>query len=275
MPRPRYVYPEHLREYAEGMPAAPGVYVFHGDEEQLPLYIGKSVNLRARVLSHLRNRREARMLRQSRRISHERTAGEVGALLLEARLVKERYPLLNRRLRRNFRLCSLRFAGKVPEIVYAQEVDFAVEPRLYGLFWSRRAALELLESIADEERLCLGAMGLEKLPRGRACFRSRIGKCAGLCDGAESLTDHHGRLQARLDAHALRCWSWPGALGMVERDEDGRLEIHVVRNWCHLGTATSIEAARALSRVTAGFDADCYRILARPLLQASVELIAL
>lgn len=275
MPRLRHTYPEHLRGFAEDMPAAPGVYIFHGDDEQLPLYIGKSVNLRARVLSHLRNRREARMLRQSRRITYERTAGEVGALLLEARLVKERYPLLNRRLRRNFRLCSLRFAGKAPEIVYAQEVDFAVEPRLYGLFWSRRAALELLESFADEERLCLGALGLEKLPRGRACFRSRIGRCAGVCEGAEPLAAHHARLQARLDAHALACWSWPGALGLVERDADGRTDIHVVRNWCHLGTAPDVAAARALSRVTAGFDADCYRILARPLLHGSVEVLPL
>lgn len=275
MPRLRYVYPEHLRGFAEDMPAAAGVYIFHGDDEQLPLYIGKSVNLRARVLSHLRNPREARMLRKSRRITHERTAGEVGALLLEARLVKERYPLLNRRLRRNFRLCSLRFAGKAPEIVYAQEVDFAVEPRLYGLFWSRRAALDLLESFADEERLCLGALGLEKLPRGRACFRSRIGRCSGVCEGAEPLANHQARLQARLDAHALACWSWPGALGLVERDEDGRTDIHVVRNWCHLGTAADLDAARALSRVTAGFDADCYRILARPLLHGSVELVPL
>ena len=110
----RYQYPEHLREIAESIPAAPGVYIFHGDDEHLPLYIGKSINLRDRVFSHLRNRREARMLRQTRRVSHHRTAGNIGALLLESRLVKERYPLLNRQLRRNFRLCSLKLRTRRP-----------------------------------------------------------------------------------------------------------------------------------------------------------------
>lgn len=37
------------------MPDAPGVYIFHGAEGDLPLYIGKSVQLRSRLLAHLRN----------------------------------------------------------------------------------------------------------------------------------------------------------------------------------------------------------------------------
>ena len=78
----------HLRDMATGLPSAPGVYIFHGQEGTLPLYIGKSVNLRSRVLSHLRNPDEANLLRQTRRISHIRTAGEIGALLLEASLIK-------------------------------------------------------------------------------------------------------------------------------------------------------------------------------------------
>jgi excinuclease Cho len=41
----------------------------------VPLYIGKSVNLRSRVLSHLRNGDEASLLRQTRRISHICTIG--------------------------------------------------------------------------------------------------------------------------------------------------------------------------------------------------------
>jgi excinuclease Cho len=69
---------------AAELPSGPGVYIFHGQEGALPLYIGKSVNLRSRVLSHLRNPDEANLLRQTRRISHIRTAGEIGALLLEA-----------------------------------------------------------------------------------------------------------------------------------------------------------------------------------------------
>ena len=56
-------YPTHLRDAIARLPCTPGVYLFHGEEGQLPLYIGKSVNLRSRVLSHLRNHEEASLLR--------------------------------------------------------------------------------------------------------------------------------------------------------------------------------------------------------------------
>ena len=65
-----YAYPEHLREQLVGLPAAPGVYLFHGDASfSMPLYIGKSINIRSRVMAHLRTPAEAAMLRQSVRIS--------------------------------------------------------------------------------------------------------------------------------------------------------------------------------------------------------------
>ena len=57
--------PSQLETPIKSIPDTPGVYLFYG-EGPLPLYIGKSVNLRSRVLSHLRNRREARLLRYCR-----------------------------------------------------------------------------------------------------------------------------------------------------------------------------------------------------------------
>lgn len=95
-----YQYPEHLREWLEGLPNHPGVYTFHGESESLPLYIGKSVNLRSRVMSHFRAPDEAKMLRQSRRVSWIPTAGDLGALLLEAQMIKTQQPLFNKRLRK-------------------------------------------------------------------------------------------------------------------------------------------------------------------------------
>ncbi|STJ44117.1 excinuclease Cho [Escherichia coli] len=60
-----YEYPEHLRSFLNDLPTRPGVYLFHGESDTMPLYIGKSVNIRSRVLSHLRTPDEAAMLRQS------------------------------------------------------------------------------------------------------------------------------------------------------------------------------------------------------------------
>ena len=103
------------------------------------------MNIRSRVLSHLRTPDEAAMLRQSRRITWQRTAGELGALLLEAQLIKEQQPLFNKRLRQNRQLCSLRLADDRPQVVYASELDFSQQSDLFGLFANRRAALQALQ----------------------------------------------------------------------------------------------------------------------------------
>ncbi len=269
-----YAYPEHLRQAIDDLPAAPGVYVFHGDEADLPLYIGKSVHLRHRVLSHLRNVGEARMLRQTRRISYLRTAGEIGALLLEASMIKQLHPLFNQKLRRTRQMCSVRLREGQPEVVYSKDINFATEPGLYGLFGSRHAALEHLRSIANEHRLCLGILGLERVARGRACFRAMINRCAGACRGDESREDHQGRLEAVLAQMQIVCWPYPGAVGLLERFEEMR-QVHVIQNWCYLGSADSLEAARHLDRQAPGFDSDGYKILCRPLLSGTAQIVPL
>ena len=269
---PAYVYPQHLRDAIEELPAVPGVYTFHGDAPDLPLYIGKSVNLRMRVLSHLRNPDEARMLRQTRRISYIRTAGEIGALLLEARMVKQQQPLLNQKLRRSRQLCSLRWREGVLEVVYSKDVNFATTSDLYGLYSSQHAALDALRQLADTHKLCYGALGLEKLPPGKACFRAMVRQCAGVCRGDETSAAHQARLQEALDGVRVACWPFAGAVGLVERWGDD-CQIHVVRNWTYLGSVQDAREAKALDSMAAGFDADGYKILCKPLLTGTVEIM--
>ena len=107
------------------LPRTSGVYIFNG-EGTLPLYIGKSVDIRSRVLAHLRAEDEAEMIAQSRRVDFVETAGEIGALLLEARLIKQQSPLFNIRLRRLRNLCAIRLVdksdGKIPEVVTGKDV---------------------------------------------------------------------------------------------------------------------------------------------------------
>ncbi len=269
-----YEYPEHLRPWLEALPKQPGVYFFHGESEAMPLYIGKSVNIRSRVLSHLRTPEEAAMLRQSRRISWTQTAGELGALLLEARLIKEQQPLFNKRLRRNRQLCSLHISEGKPQVVYAREVDFSHTPNLYGLFANRRAALQTLQSLADTEKLCYGLLGLESLTRGRACFRSALKRCAGACCGKESVEDHQQRLLTGLANIGVTCWPWDSAIALKESRE-GMTHYHIIHNWLWLGAVNSLDEAPELLRTPAGFDQDGYKILCKPLLSGSYEITPL
>ncbi len=119
-----YQYPEHLTGEVANLPQSCGVYFFHGDNGAHPLYIGKSVNIRRRVQSHLRNPREARLLAATRRITCIETVGEIGALLLESSLVKQQSPLYNKRLRKIRRLCALQVQDSQTRIVYSDALDF-------------------------------------------------------------------------------------------------------------------------------------------------------
>jgi len=273
-PTTEFVYPAHLKAAIADLPAAPGVYVFHGDDPAMPLYIGKSVNLRQRVLSHLRNPDEDRLLRQTRRISYICTAGDIGAQLLEAQMIKTQHPLLNQKLRRNRQLCAWQWQGGLMQLVYSKDVDFAQARDLFGLFASRHAAIERLRQVADEHRLCYARLGLEKLAPGRACFRAALRQCAGVCRGDETPGAHDERLLGALHQVQVVCWPYPGAVGLVERTGDFS-QVHVVNNWCYLGSAATPAEALGFTRQAAGFDADGYQILVRPLMQGGAEIVPL
>ena len=269
-----YVYPEHLREHLDNLPQTPGVYIFHGLADSLPLYIGKSINIRTRVMSHFRTLDEARMLRQTQRITFIQTVGEIGALLLEAQLIKEQQPLFNQKLRRTRQMCSIRLQDDKPEIVFSKDIDFAHTPNLYGLFASRHSALEALKDLADEAKLCLGLLGIEKASANRPCFRYMLKRCAGACCGVETAAEHYNRLTQQLENQRIACWPYAGPIGLIE-ENDMHTDIHVVHNWLYLGSATTIEQARELSTIAAAFDSDGYKILCKPILTSSLPVVEL
>ncbi|MGQ0653567.1 MAG: exonuclease domain-containing protein [Betaproteobacteria bacterium] len=267
------------RAAIDEVPHAAGVYLLYG-EAGVPLYVGKSRDLRTRVLAHFVDPGEWVM--QVRRIDWRRTAGELGALLLEAKLVKALDPSYNRQLRKPHELCGFVFDGKRLRLARTAEIDAETLPWLRGVFRSRRAALAALHALADEHRLCLRTLGFEagsSAAGGRgACFRCQIGRCAGVCAGRESVHVHHGRVALALAQLKAADWPHRGPLGIVEKDRAReRSEIHVVDRWCYVGTASSDgELAELLEeRGTARFDCDHYRILSRHLARPGVQLVPL
>lgn len=262
--------PPQLDTNVADIPEGPGVYIFYG-EGTLPLYIGKSVKLRSRVMSHFqaasREPREMRIAQEIRRIEWVETAGELGALLLEARLVKKQQPLHNRQLRRESSLCAWRLdanpnARPLLTLVRGAELSPQQFGNLYGPYRSKNQALSHLRELADEHSLCLQALGLES-GKGR-CFAHQIGKCKGVCCGEEAPERHHLRLQMALSADKLRVWPFAGPVGLREHNpHTGQADIHIFNQWCHLATVRSDdELADALQTRTEvlAFDLDSYRL---------------
>jgi DNA polymerase-3 subunit epsilon len=213
--------PPHLPPDAiDALPHAPGVYLFYGLNEH-PIYIGKSVDVRARVTSHFNSEhrapRDLRLSQEIRRIEWEETAGEFGALLREAELVKTRLPAHNVALRRreNEVVMALDDHGR-PLFSRALDFDLAALGAAWGPFASRPAARHCLAQLAAEHGLCLKTLGLEgkraRIDDGAPCFNRQLNRCHGACVGAEPRDAHAARLQEALAPWRLPAWPHRGAV---------------------------------------------------------------
>jgi len=268
----RPTLPPHLDPAVlDDLPEAPGVYLIYG-EGDICLYAGKSVNLRQRVFSHFaadtREYKEMNLSQQVRRLDWRETVGEVGALLLESRLVKQLKPVHNRRLREHPDICAWRLEEVEPgdfrpRLVFAEDVDLGGADGLYGLFNSKREAGNTLRKIAEAYKLCPTLLGLEK-PAPRACFTFQVRQCKGACVGREPRNLHSARLMSALAKLRMQPWPWPGPVGLVERDEFRDVEdVHVLADWRYLGTAHSEAEIHEILEQAANvpFDMDTYKLL--------------
>lgn len=261
--------PPHIdRELIDEIPNRPGVYLFYAENKQ-PLYIGKSNDLRARVMSHfqasLTNRKEMKLSLQVRDIDWIETSGDLGALLLESRLIKEKLPSLNIKLRRSRDLCAWQLT-KGPNhlelrLVNHHELQPGKQDHLYGLFYSKREATQTLQSIAKRNQLCEGLLGFEKLTTGSPCFGYHVKQCKGACIGVESRAIHDLRLQIALQTLKVAIWPYPGAIGIREGKD-----VHIFDHWCYLGNAISEhEIEELLQSGQPEFDLDIYKLIKKAL----------
>lgn len=255
----------------EGLPEGPGVYRFYGVND-LPIYVGKSVNLRERVRSHFssdyRSANDLRLSQEIRRIECEETAGELGALLREAALVKALLPLHNHRLRRKLTAAfvSLEDFTLPPAVFSTADIDWSTRGpgagALYGPFTSKVHVKQLLEQLAGAHGLCWRQLGWEK--RGGPCFARQVKRCHGACIGEETPAMHGVRLATALAPWRLRDWPFAGRAVIRERHAaTGREVAHVIDRWHHVGTASDEGELEGLleSRVSIEFDPDIYKIL--------------
>jgi DNA polymerase III subunit epsilon len=233
---------------ADELPEGPGVYLFYGEDGAL-LYVGKAKNLAIRVPAHFgdpRGKLERELSRLVRRIEWIETAGEFGAMLAEARLIKARRPALNRSFRGATELwaITLRDDGAMPLASIAR-LDALDDPGAsYGQFRREVDAQRALEGFARAHELCAKWLGLEA--GEGSCVGFPLGRCRGVCTGREPLALHAVRARLALSGLKRREWPFAGPIGIRERDWRGLEETHVFDRWCYQGEA---------------FDLDLYRIL--------------
>ena len=160
----------------------PGVYVVRNASGQV-VYVGKSVSVRTRARAHFQaSAHEGAWVEQAETVEHERTNSELGALLLESRLIKRLRPPGNARLKHVDRYvylrCRLDIAFPILEVAPAPAVGRGVS---VGPLRGRAAAVELLEQLNSLFGLRHCA---RKLPRRYwPSAYGQMGRCLSPCLG--------------------------------------------------------------------------------------------
>lgn len=248
---------------------------------QIPLYIGKSVNIKDRVLSHfsgdIHSPKEMKISQQIQHIETITTAGELGALFLEAKMIKELLPLYNSLLRIKRDLVAL--SEVVDENGYQtvkMETLSRIDPdklnTFIGFFKSRKEAKTYLTNIADEFGLCKKLLGLESSisQTNQACFAYRLNKCKGACIGEEKPIFYNLRFITACLKTKIKPWPFNGPILIKEFNEiTKKAEYFLIDKWCYLGNfKINDEVDQSANELIEHkpeyiFDLDMYKILKR------------
>jgi excinuclease ABC subunit C len=180
--------PEHLREQLDALPTKPGVYLMKDDEGRV-LYVGKAINLRARVRSYFHasaghSPKVKRLVTQIASIDFIVTASELEALILESNLIKRHRPKYNVRLKddKRYPYIKVTWQEEYPrvQIVRRMKRDGA---RYFGPFtaaWAVQQTLHTLRRVFPYLTCNRNITGQDE----RACLYLDIGLCLGPCIGA-------------------------------------------------------------------------------------------
>ena len=165
------------------LPRDPGVYLFRDGAGQT-LYVGKSISIRSRARAHFApSSPSGEWTAHAEIVDYRCTNSELGALVLENRLIKELRPPGNSRLvRRDDRLCYIRcrldIAFPILEVAPEPAAGHAVT---IGPLRGRRLAVELVEQL--DSLFGLRHCGRRLPRREHPSAYGQMGRCLSPCLG--------------------------------------------------------------------------------------------
>ncbi len=215
------------------LPEDPGVYIFR-DERGRPLYVGKSISLRSRARSHFCA--PAGWTEKAEIVDYRPTNSELGALVLENRLIKQWQPQGNRKLKRSdgyvYLRCRLESPYPVLEVASEPAAGRAVN---VGPLKGRKAAGELADQLTSLFRLRHCGKALPR--RDNPSAYGQMGRCLSPCLGDLDPNAYRGQVDK-----ALALFSGP------DPDAAARLLGHVEQQMREASEAQRYERAATLRR---------------------------
>lgn len=159
----------------KGLKGFAGVYTY--TLKGKPLYIGKSTNVKARLLSHLENarvnRREALYVHHADTIELQQTDSELNALLLESKLIQTHKPKYNVRWMddKSYLYIKITKADEFPKVLAVRK-ESDKNAAYFGPFASQEVVDLLLNTMRKIFPFCT-----QRKIGTRACFYSKLGLC--------------------------------------------------------------------------------------------------
>lgn len=185
------------RHFAEGLPVAPGVYIFK-DQSGEPLYIGTSRNLRNRVRSYFTaaetRKRIHDMIALADRVEVVETPTIIEAEIRELRLIMQKRPRFNRRSRFQEKAIWVKLTEEpYPRLTQVKgSSTLSDDVGWSGPYNGRDEAERAIEALHEvfPIRQCKPRITLSSMKHASPCALLDLGKCGAPCVGMQSLDSY-------------------------------------------------------------------------------------
>ena len=197
------IIPENIQEILSTLPTKPGCYLMK-DKDGKIIYVGKAINLRARVRSYFhasgqKNHKGEKFTKQIQDIEWIVVGSELEALLLEMNLIKKHRPKYNIRLKddKRYPYIKVHWKDDFPKVTVTRQM-VKDGSRYFGPYlsvWAVHKTLDVLRRIFPYltcDRTITGG-------DDRACLYYDIKLCNAPCTGKVGKTDYRQMIQDLCD----------------------------------------------------------------------------
>ena len=209
-----------IHQQLKSVPEEPGCYLWKDAAGEI-LYVGKAINLRARMSQYVEGKDERlkipMMMERVASFDYIVVRNETESLVLEKNLIQQYHPPFNVDYRddKSYPYIAITKGDLYPAIKYTREKHRS-DTRYFGPYTDSRAARDTVEAVRRVVPICQATCAehkalCRKTKAGRmpsvddkACFEYHIGKGTGACCGAitpEAYAVHVQRVERFLAGH--------------------------------------------------------------------------
>ncbi|WP_179354085.1 exonuclease domain-containing protein [Winogradskyella vidalii] len=191
----------NLKTIIEELPSETGVYYIYNSEGEI-IYIGKSNNIRKRIVQHFTgtNSKSRKIQKLVNTVTYEKTGSELAALLKESAEIKKNKPIFNRALRRTIFTHALYSYTDSNGYINLFIDKSNREETPITTFSTRSSGKHFMFKMVENFNLCQKLTGLYNTKT--SCFKYDVKECQGACINEENPEEYNKRVQSVIEKYS-------------------------------------------------------------------------